>query len=271
MRALIENATYYYNYLNDELADPRTKNLFMISGPLPLIIVLVLYRHFVLHWGPSFMKNRQPYNLKYILIAYNIFQIYKCAQLAWEAFYLIYWSGYYSIRCQKLIDGTTPLDLLIVNRIWQYYMIKLLDLFDTVFFVFRKKFNQISFLHVYHHMGMCLLGYLGTKYVPSGHGVMLGLINSVIHTIMYSYYLVALTKPSWVRQWWKKIITQMQIVQFLMLIIHFGRVFFEPNCEYPNWISLSFLPHNILMLILFLDFYFKSYVKKKPVKTNKDN
>lgn len=35
-----------------------------------------------------------------------------------------------------------------------------------VFFVLRKKYSQISFLHVYHHLGMCLLGFVGTKYVP---------------------------------------------------------------------------------------------------------
>lgn len=30
----------------------------------------------------------------------------------------------------------------------------------------RKKYSQISFLHVYHHLGMCILGFIGTKYVP---------------------------------------------------------------------------------------------------------
>lgn len=38
-----------------------------------------------------------------------------------------------------------------------YYILKILDLVDTVFFVLRKKTTQISFLHVYHH-GALLLG-----------------------------------------------------------------------------------------------------------------
>ncbi|KAH9634877.1 hypothetical protein HF086_004567 [Spodoptera exigua] len=45
-----------------------------------------------------------------------------------------------------------------------------------------------------------------------GHGIMLGFINSMVHAVMYSYYLISIVRPQWVRQWWKKYITQLQIV-----------------------------------------------------------
>lgn len=37
---------------------------------------------------------------------------------------------------------------------------------------------------------------------------------------------------------------------------------FKPNCEYPRWVAAVFLPQNLFMLILFLDFYIKTYIKK---------
>ena len=41
---------------------------------------------------------------------------------------------------------------------WFGYMSRFLDMLDTIFFVLRKKDNQVSFLHVYHHMVVPFLG-----------------------------------------------------------------------------------------------------------------
>jgi len=57
---------------------------------------------------------------------------------------------------------------------WLYFLLKLLDLVDTIFFVLRKKQNQVTFLHVYHHVGMAIATWVGVKYLPGGHAVFLG-------------------------------------------------------------------------------------------------
>ncbi|XP_053617532.1 very long chain fatty acid elongase AAEL008004-like [Plodia interpunctella] len=263
MGTLVNNITEYYHYVNEDLADPRTNHFPLVSNPLPVMTIMYVYHRFVRSWGPAFMANRPPYKLKTLIICYNVLQIVLSGYLALQCLTRLYLSGYYSLWCQKIIYEDTPLERMVVHRVWLYYMIKLVDLLDTVFFVLRKKFSQVSFLHVYHHLGMCLLGYIGTKYVPGGHGIMLGFINSMVHAVMYSYYLVSIVRPHWVRQWWKKYITQLQILQFLILILHFGHVLFEPSCEYPKWISFMFLPHNIFILFLFSDFYIKEYILKK--------
>ncbi|XP_004926916.1 elongation of very long chain fatty acids protein AAEL008004-like [Bombyx mandarina] len=263
MGTLIKNITHYYHFVNDDLADPRTKTFPLVSNPIPVLLILYVYHRFVRSWGPALMENRQPFKLKTTIIIYNLVQIYLSLYLAAQCMTRLYWSGYYNLWCQKIILEDTPLERIVVSRVWLYYMIKIIDLLDTVFFVLRKKFNQVTFLHVYHHLGMCLLGFVGTKYVPGGHGVMLGFINSLVHAVMYSYYLVSIIRPLWVRQWWKKYITQLQILQFLLLILHFGHVLFEPSCEYPKWVSFVFLPHNIFILFLFSDFYIKAYILKK--------
>lgn len=47
------------------------------------------------------------------------------------------------------------------RAVWLYYMAKIIELLDTVFFVLRKKHQQVSFLHVYHHTLMPICSFLG--------------------------------------------------------------------------------------------------------------
>lgn len=41
-----------------------------------------------------------------------------------------------------------------------YYVNKCVDLVETLIFVFRKKTDQVSFLHVYHHIMVIVCTYL---------------------------------------------------------------------------------------------------------------
>lgn len=55
-----------------------------------------------------------------------------------------------------------------------YFLAKISELLDTVFFVLRKKERQISFLHMYHHTVMPMISWGATKYYPGGHGTFIG-------------------------------------------------------------------------------------------------
>lgn len=44
----------------------------------------------------------------------------------------LYLPGYYSLWCQKIIYEDTPLERVVVSRVWLYYVIKIIDLLDTV-------------------------------------------------------------------------------------------------------------------------------------------
>lgn len=94
------------------------------------------------------------------------------------------------------------------------------ELLDTVFFVLRKKYNQITFLHVYHHTAMPMISWGCTKYFPGGHGTFIGMINSFVHIIMYFYYMVAAMGPKYQKYlWWKKYITTLQMVFNLFVFL----------------------------------------------------
>lgn len=107
----------------------------------------------------------------------------------------------------------------ITSSIYTYFIAKVTELLDTIFFVLRKKYNQVTFLHVYHHFLMFWSPWFVVKYEPSISTVFLGTLNSFVHIIMYSYYGLSAFPSMSKYLWWKKYITRMQLVcQFVIFI-----------------------------------------------------
>lgn len=235
-----------------------------MNNPGPTCIILFLYLMFVNKWGPNFMKNRKPYNLQGTLRIYNILQIMISLYLIDQSIRHCYSKGY-NILCEPVDYSLSPTSVKIVRGCYIYWVVKVIDLLDTVFFVLRKKQNQVTFLHVYHHAGMVTLIWFGNKYFPGGHSVFTGALNSLVHVVMYSYYFITSWNPEYKKNvWWKKYITQMQLIQFFLIICHFSVILFQPNCEYPKFTAAILVPQNLFMLFLFGDFYRKAYMKKIP-------
>lgn len=83
-----------------------------------------------------------------------------------------------------------------------------------IFFVLRKKNNQLTFLHICHHWGMYMTLWTATKYFAGGAGTWLLTINSTVHVFMYSYYTLTALKVPWAAHIAvKRFITQIQLVR----------------------------------------------------------
>ncbi len=76
--------------------------------------------------------------------------------------------------------------LQIASALWWYYISKGVEFLDTVFFILRKKFNQVSFLHVYHHCTMFILWWIGIKWVPGGQCEWKDLIHLTFNVFVLS-------------------------------------------------------------------------------------
>lgn len=64
--------------------------------------------------------------------------------------------------------STCPVLRQVAGALWWYFVSKGIEYLDTVFFILRKKFNQVTFLHVYHHCTMFTLWWIGIKWVAGG-------------------------------------------------------------------------------------------------------
>lgn len=101
--------------------------------------------------------------------------------------------------------------------VWVHYCDKYLEFFDTYFMVLRGKMDQVSFLHIYHHTTIAWAWWIAVRFSPGGDIYFGALLNSIIHVLMYSYYVLALLK---VHCPWKRFLTQAQLLQFTSVVIY---------------------------------------------------
>ncbi|XP_063230554.1 very long chain fatty acid elongase 7-like [Bacillus rossius redtenbacheri] len=262
MAALLKKILDLYTHVNEDLADPRTKNWMFLSSPWQVVAIVALYLYFCLRLGPRLMRHRPPFDVDRLIVAFDLFQILTCGWLTVQGFLHI--PGKIRFYCEPVDYSDNEIAVRIAGYVWVYFMLKIMDLLDTVFFVLRKKSNQITFLHVYHHAGMVLGAYVGAKYLPGGHFTIFGLVNSVVHTVMYTYYLLTNINPEYKKSiWWKKHITQLQIAQFFLLLVQYFPTLFWDDCAVNFPLRLLFTVQQVFMILMFWDFYKKVYLTKR--------
>lgn len=254
---------YYYHDIWELYGDPRVSSLpMMAGGPWTVIAITAIYIAFVKYLGPSIMSKRKPYDLRSMIFWYNI------ALVLLNGLFFIYSSlitkfGLKTWQCNPIDPSLYDNDMRFKLRLaWIFVMSKFVDLLDTIFFVFRKKYNQVSALHVIHHSLVPINCWLGFKYVPSESAAFMPFLNSFVHTIMYSYYALSTLGPKVQPYlWWKKYLTQLQIVQIALVSIHCVYIALLPSCKVPKLVFLIALPQALLVLAMFCSFFVNSYLK----------
>lgn len=208
------------------------------------------------------MADRKPFQLRRVLMLYNLFMvILSVSQFIRGGIYG--WFGAYSYTCQPIDYSNSKNGVGMAYTAYIYFLSKIVELLDTVFFVLRKKFSQITVLHVTHHASIAWLMYWGVKYFPGGHGSFQGFANSFVHIFVYSYYLLSALGPRVAPfLWWKKYLTQLQMAQFVIIFVHTFQLVFQPDCNYPRWILVPYCGVAAYFLAMFSNFYRKSYLNR---------
>ncbi|XP_068898145.1 very long chain fatty acid elongase AAEL008004-like isoform X3 [Tenebrio molitor] len=249
----------------------------MMSSPIPTIAIVLLYIYFVKFLGPQLMKNRKPFQLKTAILVYNLLQVLLSTYLFYEVPPTLFvlqimislqigmsgwFTGEYSLRCQPVDYSNEPSALRMLHAAKWFYIAKFIDFSDTIFFVLRKKFSHVSTLHVIHHSTMPVSMWFGLKLVAGGHASFLGLLNSFVHMIMYSYYFLSALGPQMQKYlWWKRYLTSLQMVQFIFITVHAFQLLLI-DCNFPIVFVWSIGLHALLFLFLFSSFYNETYKKK---------
>lgn len=247
----------------DNKSDPRVSDWSMMSSPFPTLAICLCYAYFSKSLGPKLMENRKPFDLRNVLVVYNLFQSIFSMWIFYEYIQSGWFTGY-SFRCQPVDYSNSPKGLRMANTCWWYYFSKFTEFFDTLFFILRKKTNQVSNLHVIHHGVMPFSVWMGLKFAPGGHSTFFAFLNTFVHIIMYIYYMIAAMGPKYQKFiWWKKYLTTIQMVQFVAIFIHQFQLLFT-DCNYPKSFMVWIGFHGVLFLFLFSDFYKARYLKEKP-------
>ncbi|CAF3528259.1 unnamed protein product [Rotaria sordida] len=259
----METIKYYSNLweeTNENYSDPRTSDLFMMDSPIPSTLICLGYL-IVVWMGPIFMANRPAYNIRQLLLVYNVFMVALSGYLFYE-FLVSGWINGYSLGCQPVDYSRSPMAMRMVRVCHLFFLSKFIELFDTIFFIMKKNFHQVSILHVLHHGIMPISWWFGIRFVPGGFGTFHSCINSFIHFLMYLYYGLAALSPSFRKYiFLKKSMTWMQMIQFMLVMIHTSQLFFI-QCDYPILFAYWIFFYAIMFLLFFANFYAQSYIKK---------
>lgn len=249
----------FYEYI-EETRDARTLKWPLVSVTA-LVIILFNYFYFIFGCGVRYMKNRQPYDLKNIIRLYNVFQILANSILVY------YWlknQFYNYITCPTPLTQPESFKLQAANLIWWTYMLKIVDLIETFFFVLRKKNRQISFLHVHHHAATVFMTWLSVRYYPQGISCIAYVLNCSVHVVMYTYYFLSSINSTIQRiiNPYKSILTSIQIAQLVLIVSCLLRFIFA-DCGEPKTLLWIALLNVVINLYFFYDFYQNNYSKSK--------
>ncbi|THV04953.1 GNS1/SUR4 membrane protein [Dendrothele bispora CBS 962.96] len=252
-----------------------------IPGETPLsttpTVVSTLIGYLVVIFGiQAAMKNRPPQKLNTLFQIHNVIlssgSLLLLVLMLEEILPIVWKHGLFYGMCA---EGAWT------NKMEFYYMInyyfKYLELLDTIFLAFKKK--PLAFLHVFHHSATALLCYSQLEGKTSISWTVITL-NLSVHVLMYYYYYAT---AGGAKIWWKKYLTMMQIIQFIidLFVVYFGTYSHFVTNYYKSMPTVgdcaggegaAMFGCGLLTsyLFLFINFYFQTY-KKKPQANGKAN
>ncbi|CAD5226760.1 unnamed protein product [Bursaphelenchus xylophilus] len=242
---------------DEKKAQTWTENHFFLTIQLSIAYVIVVFG------TKSLMRNRQPFNLFIPLNVWNlflaVFSIVGTIKLTPEFLDVVLGKGLTESYCHTTTFTSG------INGYWMFLFIlsKTVELVDTVFLVLRKR--PLMFLHWYHHILTMIYAFYSYPVTPGFNrwGIYL---NFFVHSFMYSYYFLRSMKiavPGPVA----KLITTLQIWQFIIsvaILAHLGVLIYvqKAACDFNPRVFVLAVFMDVTYLILFINFFLKSYVLK---------
>lgn len=157
--------------------------------------------------------------------------------------------------------STDKNEMKVTNALWYYFFSKAIEFMDTILMVIRKRFTQITFLHVFHHSTMLIIWWIVMTWIPGGQAWLGPVLNSAVHVAMYSYYGLSVIPSLRDKLWWKRYITMFQLLQFMLIFSHTFLSLLR-GCDYPLWGQFMLGGYMVIMLVLFTNFYIQEYVTR---------
>lgn len=172
-------------------------------------------------------------------------------------------NGFQHLHCSKQIWNDSKSGIATWAVI--FYVSKFYEFIDTWVLVLKNSDNKHapSFLQKFHHFGIALTMYCGVI-TESNWLIWILVLNSSIHTMMYTYYALATLGY---RSPLASILTNLQMLQFITGIVMASCIFFYQDCESATPASKASLVaiqlYAVCLIYLFNEMAKKKYAKKK--------
>ena len=136
MTTFIKRIDEWFDSTGHELSLPHVP-----GGPWLPVTIAVIYLIAAVWIGPKLMRGREPFKLNLLIRIYNLINIIVNA--IWFLAAMFFTRGLVDCWfCRPFYFANHHNTLIGVSLSYMY--LKIFDLFDTVFFVLRKKDRQVS-------------------------------------------------------------------------------------------------------------------------------
>lgn len=241
---------------------------FILASPEPFIYVgIYIATVLVLTFFKKDLKTLYDSNTLYKCVIKYTTYVHNAGLFLFSLLNCIFISSYLytlqgSINSLLLYDHIILEDEYLMNICWYFSYSKVWEFLDT--FLIMLKGNDTIFLQKYHHAGAVIVWFLSTRAL-SPTVVFSSQINAFIHTIMYAYYLITSTGKKMNRV--KPIITMLQLAQLITGFYSgckfYVQRFYTSNDIIPVNIGIIFLIYTFFLVMLFIQFFIKSYCFKR--------
>ncbi|XP_074596383.1 putative fatty acid elongase 4 [Brevipalpus obovatus] len=224
----------------------------------PYVISLAILYVVIIFYLKSKLQTRAAYSLRNPLILWN----FSMAAISLLFTYQFAIHLTMRIRDQGLMNGIYFQGNRSDYDIWMDFFAwsKIIELVDTLFIVFRKR--PLTLLHWSHHFLTVIYVFFATR---ESHLLPSFLINSSIHTAMYSYYGLRALGVNVPRQL-AMALTTAQILQMIFGIAVTSMAIYFQYRGSLNSSSYFINIYSILICsyyaVLFIKYFLNAYVKK---------
>eukprot|EP00930_Biecheleria_cincta_P090514 TRINITY_DN79906_c0_g1_i1.p1 TRINITY_DN79906_c0_g1~~TRINITY_DN79906_c0_g1_i1.p1 ORF type:complete len:693 (+),score=49.87 TRINITY_DN79906_c0_g1_i1:52-2130(+) len=276
------SAWFYWNYLLPmisswgtaqysrrvalDLAPPR------VGGPgsdvhWAILVFAVIAYVFVVYFGVRFMERRPPVRKRVFewMVVYNATQALLNLRLAVALFNEAWRLGYYVPWGNQLDSSEKGHGLGML--IWYSYHYRQLDLLDTLFMIFRKKFQRISLVHVYLRLLNLLGWFVACRFACGGDTIFPALVHAICQVVVYLYYVFHFVRPNGVPFFKRARVAEIQVMQFMACAVHSIMVIVCGNVPPAVTAFNLFIQMNGLMFYFDFDFEHPRLGPRKTIKS----
>lgn len=268
----MDGLSYYLHGFWEDHGDSKVSADFplMYGGPWKLVAITALYAFLSLSYGPKWMQNRKPFELRPYMLVYNGFMF----GVNGAGFLVALWvtqMGTNSWHCQLDSDRWSGIQGISMKYMgYTYLWIKLMDFVSTGFAILRKKEGQDITAQVIHNSYMILFPFLGLKFYAKGIFAFLPMMDLFLQSVRFAFLVLASAGKAFTFSlWWKKYVTQIQILQQLVLLVHSLYMTLTPNCEGPAFLKIFVGIYATCSLPYYARFYHRKYLSA-PTTTKTD-
>lgn len=172
-----EALNFFYDH-----ADERIRDKPFMGNPYAIVAVYLCNLVFVVKILPKFMENRSPVNFKKCMLYLDII-------LCMRSIFFLYWAVYgylfkYNWSCQPINRSGSYESIGEMELCYWFLITKFWYALQMIVFSAAKKAGPIAFYVHIHHTIFPWMIWIGVNYYPGGHVAFVGLMNSLVHTIM---------------------------------------------------------------------------------------